>query len=635
MIKSIVLPLLILLSLPVLSQNFSFKRDASGNKIPGSGYSLPFFKMCSGPVQITAAGCGGASACQVTIPGATPHTFSDQDLIDLTVQGLNTITIRKGTAPAEFIEIEVFPAISPAFDLYTCNNRQIDVKLTDTNYPEYAIDFHDATAEVITTGGTDNYHTYAVANNGQQVTVRGNYHNCPLNTKTIDVIGAATPARDITLLTLTDDNTLLLELEQGPQFNNVQYAISGVAPTAVFNENQKIISVATPDNQIYCIQLSTNNPCPVNPPVAGNRICSIPFTLIAQYDNRMELDWQADVTSMTSFTILKNDVALTPDQPTGGAAHQFIDNSVNCPNTYTYQVAANYPGGYRSLSKKRSQAAVSKIPPPAIDEISSAVNGSSVSLSWSQDPLYTPTEYTVARTSSNAVAGTSTTQQFTVTPFDIRAAECYRIAYEDACGNSSNTSTVVSCPIELAAKLANDNSADITWTAYEGWKGDANNVDHYTLERYDESGALISSDDFPANSTFTNDAESEILSQTVIYKIVAHPVNTLLAPSVSNTVRIIRSNRIAYPDAFVPGSSIPENATFKVIARAEYSASFELQVYNRWGELMFRTTDIHEGWDGTYKGNKMPEGTYVFIARFIDEAGRILKHSGNVVLLRK
>jgi gliding motility-associated-like protein len=50
---------------------------------------------------------------------------------------------------------------------------------------------------------------------------------------------------------------------------------------------------------------------------------------------------------------------------------------------------------------------------------------------------------------------------------------------------------------------------------------------------------------------------------------------------------------------------------------------------------MFLTTDIQQGWDGTYKGNKMPEGTYVYIAKFVDTAGRTLKLSGNVVLLRK
>jgi len=66
-----------------------------------------------------------------------------------------------------------------------------------------------------------------------------------------------------------------------------------------------------------------------------------------------------------------------------------------------------------------------------------------------------------------------------------------------------------------------------------------------------------------------------------------------------------------------------------------YNNAFEMQIFNRWGELLFATTHIEAGWDGTYKRNKMPEGPNVFIAKFTDQAGRTLKHSGNVVLLRK
>jgi hypothetical protein len=45
--------------------------------------------------------------------------------------------------------------------------------------------------------------------------------------------------------------------------------------------------------------------------------------------------------------------------------------------------------------------------------------------------------------------------------------------------------------------------------------------------------------------------------------------------------------------------------------------------------------EISEGWDGSFKGNKMPEGTYTFIVRIVDRAGRNIKESGSVLLLRK
>ncbi|MCG8700909.1 MAG: gliding motility-associated C-terminal domain-containing protein, partial [Bacteroidales bacterium] len=38
-----------------------------------------------------------------------------------------------------------------------------------------------------------------------------------------------------------------------------------------------------------------------------------------------------------------------------------------------------------------------------------------------------------------------------------------------------------------------------------------------------------------------------------------------------------------------------------------------LQVFNKWGRLIFETTDFSVGWDGTYRnGNKAPAGVYVY-----------------------
>ena len=60
-----------------------------------------------------------------------------------------------------------------------------------------------------------------------------------------------------------------------------------------------------------------------------------------------------------------------------------------------------------------------------------------------------------------------------------------------------------------------------------------------------------------------------------------------------------------------------------------------MQIFNRWGELMFYTDNLAEGWDGRYKGTLMPEGTYVFRATITDQAERSFERSGTLVLLRK
>ncbi len=38
-----------------------------------------------------------------------------------------------------------------------------------------------------------------------------------------------------------------------------------------------------------------------------------------------------------------------------------------------------------------------------------------------------------------------------------------------------------------------------------------------------------------------------------------------------------------------------------------------MKIYDRWGELIFESNDIDYGWDGTYNGEIMQNGTYLYI----------------------
>jgi gliding motility-associated-like protein len=68
-----------------------------------------------------------------------------------------------------------------------------------------------------------------------------------------------------------------------------------------------------------------------------------------------------------------------------------------------------------------------------------------------------------------------------------------------------------------------------------------------------------------------------------------------------------------FPNAFTPNNDIL-NQTFKAIPNCDKLASYELMVYNRWGEKMFQTVDIAKAWDGYYKGNEAQEGIYFWVA---------------------
>lgn len=65
------------------------------------------------------------------------------------------------------------------------------------------------------------------------------------------------------------------------------------------------------------------------------------------------------------------------------------------------------------------------------------------------------------------------------------------------------------------------------------------------------------------------------------------------------------------PNAFTPNSD-GLNDTFFPVASCEF-LDYSLHVYNRWGELIFESDRIDEGWDGYHKGEIAPSGIYTYI----------------------
>jgi gliding motility-associated-like protein len=65
----------------------------------------------------------------------------------------------------------------------------------------------------------------------------------------------------------------------------------------------------------------------------------------------------------------------------------------------------------------------------------------------------------------------------------------------------------------------------------------------------------------------------------------------------------------AVPNVFTPnGDNV--NDEFKVICPCDVE-SFEMKIYNRWGQLVFLSNSIHEGWNGTYKNTIQNQETYL------------------------
>jgi gliding motility-associated-like protein len=85
------------------------------------------------------------------------------------------------------------------------------------------------------------------------------------------------------------------------------------------------------------------------------------------------------------------------------------------------------------------------------------------------------------------------------------------------------------------------------------------------------------------------------------------------------------------PNSFTPdGDGVNDSFKFKGMG----IETFELLIFNRWGDLLFSSNNIENGWNGTYKGNKVPVGAYVYKVRAESYEKIVHEKIGSVSVLR-
>jgi len=90
--------------------------------------------------------------------------------------------------------------------------------------------------------------------------------------------------------------------------------------------------------------------------------------------------------------------------------------------------------------------------------------------------------------------------------------------------------------------------------------------------------------------------------------------------------------QVFVPTAFTPNGDGKNDVYRTTVAGMKQFLYF--RVYNRWGQLLFSTSEPNKGWDGTYNGNKQASGTYVYSVQAIDYNNRPYFKKGTFVLIR-
>ena len=86
------------------------------------------------------------------------------------------------------------------------------------------------------------------------------------------------------------------------------------------------------------------------------------------------------------------------------------------------------------------------------------------------------------------------------------------------------------------------------------------------------------------------------------------------------------------PSAFTPNED-GLNDVFRV-ANLRYGKLLEMNIYNRWGQLVCKTTDNNKGWDGKFNGEPQDMGVYNYYIIVERENGKTYRYKGDLTLIR-
>lgn len=201
----------------------------------------------------------------------------------------------------------------------------------------------------------------------------------------------------------------------------------------------------------------------------------------------------------------------------------------------------------------------------------------------------------------------------------------YRVEARNTCGVKMSTNR--HRQILLTSQPTNDSNIAFRFTAYEGWTAGVGRYNVYRFMDEDTDGELY---DFNNSRNFS--LVSPLHGWQHCYQIEAiEGPGGDSSISYSNKICFDLPPRLFMPNAFTPGDADRLNAYFMAVA-ANYK-TFEMSIYNRWGERLFSTNDPSVGWDGSFRGQPAPQGVYVYIANMKGGKSNIYK-KGTFHLLR-
>ena len=249
-------------------------------------------------------------------------------------------------------------------------------------------------------------------------------------------------------------------------------------------------------------------------------------------------------------------------------------------------------------------------------------------LTW-QNPDFS--EYQVLR--DGEPLSTTSNREFSDTEVVCRQSYEYRIRAENANGSSTSAPLTLTAISEVVSPAPDSVVVQPAGTQLQlTWRLPPGINDYYVYRSVNGQDALrydsVRVEDL--NRSAYQDANVAV-GETYCYQLAyVDDCGNESARSESACGSIPTRGEVHFPNAFTPNGD-GRNDVFVYTARL--IERVELRIYNRWGELLFQTTTLEEGWDGRYRGATAPQGTYLYRADVTDQLGNQFIRQGRLVLL--
>jgi gliding motility-associated-like protein len=337
---------------------------------------------------------------------------------------------------------------------------------------------------------------------------------------------------------------------------------------------------------------------------------------------------QANATQ-TGCTVSTGSITVTAPL---GPGYQYCINGANCqaglifsnllPATYAV-TAVNALG---CISPVLSVTINAQPPIPAVPAVNAPV-----SICDNQTASLSITSPVAGNTYNWYSSSTATVPVFTGTTFTTPVLFAATTYYAEAMNAQGCVSARTNADVLIKAKLSSppvtvvtvtDSSILFNWTAVTGANNYFVSVDgvNYTLPSSGING--------------TSHLVTGLLPRTTLTLFVkATDTLTPCIISIAGTATGITLSK--YDDVYVPTGFTPNgdllNNTLRVFGDIR---SYRFIVYNRFGQLVFSTSTLNAGWDGTFKGKAQSTGAYVWYVTAILSDGRTVNMSGTSILIR-